>query len=116
MHSYFRAVATTLLLIRHGETDWNRERRGATDFLSEGRVPEDFGRQCRLLQLLVGADRRISSRANSVSKSTYYLLSALQGFGDYGQHSGAAVISVGTAAAAVLSCIELASCLESELS
>jgi hypothetical protein len=94
---------------------WNSERRGITDFLHEAKIPEDLGRQCRLLQLLVGAENRISPRASSVAKSTYYLLEAVQGFGDYGQHPHGAVISVGTAAAAVLSCIELAACLEREL-
>ena len=80
------------------------------------RVPEGLGPQCRLLQLLVGADHQTEKKSQYISKGTYALLSAIQGFGDLGQHTDGEEIDLSVAISAAISAIELASLLSKELS
>lgn len=79
------------------------------------RVPNIRGHQCRLLQLITGAAERIDPKANYVSKSTYVLLNSIHQFGNFGQHLDGVDIYEGTAIAAIMSCLELASCLNKDL-
>lgn len=71
------------------------------------------GQRLRLLDLMTGT-QRCDPCAKYVSKSTYVLANAVQGFGDFGQHQEGAPIDPGTAYAALLLCIELASALTRE--
>jgi len=79
------------------------------------RVPTSRGLQVHLLQLLTGAAERIERRSRYVSRNTYVLLNSLQTFGDFGQHLDNTSVPEGTAIAAIVSCLELAASLETDL-
>jgi hypothetical protein len=72
------------------------------------------GRRLRLLDLMTGSERS-QPVANYVTKSTYTLMNAVHGFGDFGQHLEGAVVDRGTAYSAFQLCIELAASLTREL-
>ncbi len=72
------------------------------------------GQRLRLLDLMTGT-QRCDPCAKYVSKSTYVLANAIQGFGDFGQHQEGADIDPGTAYSALHLCIELSAALKREL-
>ncbi len=79
----------------------------------KSRFPEG-GVRLRLLDLMTGT-QNTDRLARFVTKNTYVLANAVQGFRDYGVHPKAAEIDVGTAYAALHVCIELAAALTREL-
>ncbi|WP_316228262.1 hypothetical protein [Bradyrhizobium sp. SZCCHNR1039] len=89
---------------------------------NEERVPEEWktrfpegGQRLRLLDLMTGTQK--SDRlARFVTKNTYVLANALQGFRDFGVHPKSAEVDLGTSYAALHLCIELASLLAREVS
>lgn len=72
------------------------------------------GQRLRLLDLMTGT-QRCDRCAVYVTKSTYVLANAVQGFGDFGQHQEGAPIDPCTAYAALHLCVELAAALTREL-
>lgn len=93
-----------------------RERgvRGVEDF-ERLEIPGEIRRQARLLQLLVGAEQNVNRQARHVSRQTFQLVSAVVGFGNYGQHMEGEEVGLGTAVAAVIVALELAVRLSEEL-
>ncbi len=80
-----------------------------------GQVPADRGQQVALLQLITG-NEICPSVAKKITKSTYVLVSAVHGFGNFGQHRGPKdVVHAATALAAMNVCVELAATLSREL-
>lgn len=77
------------------------------------RFPEG-GQRLRLLDLMTGTQKtdRLSQR---VTKNTYVLANAVQGFRDFGVHPKATSIDPGAAYAALHLCIELAASVSREL-
>lgn len=95
--------------------DWNSNGEKGAESYWKGTFPSvKRGHQIRLLQLLTGTDKT-GPKAKYVSKNTYALANAAQGFGDFGQHIEATDVPVGVAVAAVTVCLELAACLAEEL-
>jgi hypothetical protein len=77
--------------------------------------PIDRGQQVALLQLVTGHDS-CPSVAKYVTRSAYFLVSAVHGFGNFGQHRGPNdVVHATTALAAMTVCVELAATLSREL-
>lgn len=79
----------------------------------KSRFPEG-GARLRLLDLMTGT-QKADRRARFVTKNTYVLANAVQGFRDYGIHPKASEIDIGTAFAALHVCVELAAALTREL-
>lgn len=92
---------------------WEKREKGGVDMFARS-FPTRRGHQIRLLQLMTGTQDSVA-KAAKVTKNTYALANALQGFGDYGQHLEGTKVPPGVAVAAVTLCIELAACLSSEL-
>lgn len=72
------------------------------------------GHRLRLLDLMTGTQRSDPCAAY-VTKSTYTLANAVQGFGDFGQHQEGVPIDACAAYSALHLCVELASSLAREL-
>ena len=72
------------------------------------------GQRLRLLDLMTGT-QKCDRCAKYVTKSTYVLANAVQGFGDFGQHQEGAPIDPGTAYSGLHLCIELAAAITREL-
>ncbi|WDG53910.1 hypothetical protein [Pseudomonas chlororaphis] len=72
------------------------------------------GQRLRLLDLMTG-NQRSDPYAKYITKSTYVLANAVQGFGDFGQHQEGASIDPCTAYSALHLCVELTSALAREL-
>ncbi|MFL9853853.1 ATP-binding protein [Pseudomonas chlororaphis] len=72
------------------------------------------GQRLRLLDLMTG-NQRSDACAKYVTKSTYVLANAVQGFGDFGQHQEGAPVDPCTAYSALHLCVELTSALAREL-
>ena len=72
------------------------------------------GQRLRLLDLMTGT-QRCGPCAKYVTKSTYVLANAVQGFGDFGQHQEDSPIDPGTAYSGLHLCIELAAAITREL-
>lgn len=87
---------------------YNGERR-ASDL--ESTFPQG-GKRLLLLDLMTGD----GGPAKRVTRSTYALLSAVHGLGNFGQHQEGTPINAGTAYAVMHLCVELAALLASELS
>jgi len=79
------------------------------------KFPTKRGHQIRLLQLMTGTQKS-APKSKKISKNTWALASAAQGFGDFGQHTEGLEVPLGVAVAAVNVCLELAACIDSELS
>jgi hypothetical protein len=80
----------------------------------QGQVPADRGQQVALLQLITG-NEICPSVAKNITKSSYVLVSAVHGFGNFGQHRGPKdVVHAATALAAMTVCVELAATLSRE--
>jgi hypothetical protein len=77
------------------------------------RFPEG-GQRLRLLDLMTGT-QKTDRVARFITKNTYVLANAVQGFRDFGVHPKGAEIDLGTAYAALHVCIELAAAITSEL-
>ena len=79
-----------------------------------GQFPASRGHQVGLLRFMTGTER---SRpvAKYVTRNTYSLLAAAQGFGDFGQHMDGMSVHPGVAFAAMSVCIETAGTLQREL-
>jgi hypothetical protein len=90
-----------------------REARGHDPF-QQLRIPGRLRPQCRLLQLLVGAERSIDSRVHHFSRQTYQLLDAVVAYGDYGHHTEGENVGIGTSVAAVMTSLELVARLAEE--
>ena len=54
-------------------------------------------------------------KAKTITRNTYALVNAAQGFADFGQHIDRTTVGIGVAFAAVSVCLELAAHLEREL-
>ena len=78
-------------------------------------VPTDPLNQIRLLGLLTGSSRNFDSKAKATSKDTYVLIDAIHNFRNRAQHPDGQAIHIGVAVAAIMTCLELLSCLEREL-
>lgn len=78
------------------------------------RAPSDQYQQLRMLQLLTGSANGFESKAKYVSKDTYVLLNAIQGFRNRSVHPEGQEIDLGVAVAAMMTCIELLACLARE--
>jgi hypothetical protein len=57
-----------------------------------GRISQDMGQQCRLLNFMTGERKAAPTR---IRRSTYLMLNALKGIGDFGQHQGAEEPGIG---------------------
>jgi hypothetical protein len=80
-----------------------------------GQVPTERGQQVALLRLVTGNDG-CHSVAKYITTSTYVLVQAVHGFGNFGQHRGPRdVVHAATALAAMAVCVELAATLSREL-
>jgi hypothetical protein len=80
-----------------------------------GQIPADRGQQVALLHLITG-NEICPSVAKHITKSTYVLVSAVHGFGNFGQHRGPRdIVHVATALTAMTVCVELAANLSREL-
>lgn len=77
------------------------------------RFPEG-GQRLRLLDLMTGT-QHTDRLSRYVTKNTYVLANAVQGYRDFGVHPKATGIDLGTAYAALHVCIELATALSREL-
>lgn len=80
----------------------------------KAQFPAGRGPQVGLLGLITGTERS-SPVARYVTRNSYSLLAAAHGFGNFGQHTGGAVVHPGTAVAAMMVCIEMAASLLREL-
>jgi hypothetical protein len=78
-------------------------------------VPTDPLDQIRLLSLLTGSYRNFEAKAKAVSKDTYILIDAIHNFRNRAQHHDGQSIHLGVAVAAIMSCLELLSCIDREL-
>ncbi len=78
-------------------------------------VPMDPLNQIRLLGLLTGSSRNFDAKAKATSKDTYVLIDAIHNFRNRAQHPDGQAIHLGVAVAAIMTCLELLSCLEREL-
>ena len=78
-------------------------------------VPTDPLGQIRLLGLLTGCHRNFDARAKATSKDAFVLIDAIHNFRNRAQHPDGQSIHVGVAVAAIMSCLELLSCLDREL-
>ena len=76
--------------------------------------PTDRGQQVALLQLITGHES-CPPVAKHVSRSTYSLIAAAHGFGNFGQHIDGNVVHAATGLAAMAVCVELAATLSREL-
>lgn len=87
------------------------QERGVDNWLT--RFPEG-GQRMRLLDLMTGTQNSDRS-AKYITKNTYVLANSVQGFRDFGQHPKDASITLETAFAAYMACIELAATVTMEL-
>ena len=84
----------------------------------QGRLPRPRGQQCSILRLATGTERTTRCTKH-ITKTTFLLLDHLQSVGNFGQHRADATeteVTIGFAAAVVLSAISLVECLTSDLS
>ncbi len=95
-------------------TEWQYNGEKGAENHWNNQFPSKRGHQIRLLQLMTGTQNSVP-KARRISKNTWALASAAQGFGDFGQHLEGAKIDVGVAVAAVTVCLELASSLHREI-
>lgn len=77
------------------------------------RFPEG-GQRLRLLDLMTGTPK-VDRLATYITKNTYVLANAVQGFRDFGVHPKATEVTLETAFSALHVCIELAATITDEL-
>ena len=83
----------------------------------EGKLPHGSGRQCAVLRLITGTDS-VRRQSRYVTKTTSLLVDHLQSVGNFGQHREnfpEMNVSIGFAAASVLSAISLVENLTADL-
>jgi hypothetical protein len=73
------------------------------------------GQRVRLLGLMTGASQKSAPFAKFVTKETHALISAVNTFGDFGQHQDGVLVDLGTSYSAIHLCIELAGSLSRDL-
>jgi hypothetical protein len=95
-------------------SDWENE--GSyfkKDKIGGGKFPTDNSMKLNLLQRIIGAYQTNNSpKAKYVKRPTYYHISNLNNFGNYGQHLNSEMPTAELAAAVVLCCLELAESLD----
>ncbi len=79
------------------------------------RVPNNRALQVGLLQLLTGGANNLDSRAKSVSKDTYAMISALHDLRNRNEHADGLPVSESVAMATIMTCLALLDCLAREL-
>ena len=79
------------------------------------RVPSNRALQVGLLQLLTGGANNLDSKARSVSKDTYAMISALHDLRNRKEHSDGHPVSESVAMATIMTCLALLECLGREL-
>jgi len=79
-------------------------------------IPGELRPQCRLLQLLTGAEQDIDRQARFITRQTYHLVNAVVSYGHYGQHTEGENVALGTAITAIITSLELAARLTEEQS
>ena len=83
----------------------------------QGKLPHGSGAQCHILRLITGTGS-IPRQSRYVTKTTFLLLNHLQSVGDFGQHRAdypEAKVTIGVAAAVVLTTISLVESLTADL-
>lgn len=78
----------------------------------EGRISDDIGQQCRLLNFMTGERKAAPTR---IRRSTYLMLNALKGIGDFGQHQGTEQPGIGFGISVGLMLIEVLEQLMADL-
>ena len=94
--------------------EWQHNGERGPESYWDSKFPTKRGHQIRLLQLITGTQNS-APKAKRISKNTWALASSAQGFGDFGQHVDGIEIPLGVAVSAISVCLELAACLEIEL-
>jgi hypothetical protein len=79
-----------------------------------GQFPTKRGHKIGLLHLLTGTENS-DPVAKYITRSTYVLVSAAQGFGDFGQHIDGNTVHAATGVAAMAVCVEMAATVVREL-
>jgi len=79
------------------------------------RIPSDRALQIGLLQLLTGGAPGLESKAKSVSKDTYEMISAIHGLRNRKEHPGGQPVSESVAVATIMTCLALLDRLANEL-
>ena len=79
------------------------------------RVPSDRALQIGLLQLLTGGVQGLESKARSVSKDTYEMISAIHGLRNRKEHADGQPVSESVAVATIMTCLALLDRLAAEL-
>jgi hypothetical protein len=93
---------------------WRQKGVSGVDRFERLNIPGELGMQCRLLQLLTGAQQEIDRHAKRASQQTYHLLNSVVGYGHYGQHTQGEDVALGTSVAAIITSLELAARLAEE--
>lgn len=96
-------------------TEWQHNGENGSENYWNDQFPAKRGHQIRLLQLMTGTQNS-KPKAKRISKSSWALASSAHSFGDFGQHIDGIDIPVGVAVSAVNVCLELAACIDRELS
>lgn len=99
--------------------EWRREwdRNDVTYPHDQGKLPRSRRQQCNVLRLATGTERT-TRRTKHVTKAAFLLLDHLQSAGNFGQHRNDypdTEVTIGFAAAVVLSAIALVECLTRDL-
>jgi hypothetical protein len=76
------------------------------------KIASDRWQQLSVLQLLTGSHMDFDSKARHTPKDAYVLLNAIHSYRNRVQHSDGEVTRLGTAVAALMTCVELLACLE----
>jgi hypothetical protein len=79
-----------------------------------GQFPTKRGHKIGLLHLLTGTESS-DPVAKYITRSTYVLVSAAQGFGDFGQHIDGNTVHAATGVAAMAVCVEMAATVAREI-
>jgi Sigma-54 interaction domain len=98
----------------HAYSYWRQKGVNGVERFESLSVPGELRSQCRVLQLLTGAEQQIDRHAKYISRRTYHLLNSIVGYGHYGQHTDGENVALGTALAAIITSLELAARLTEE--
>ena len=80
-----------------------------------GKIPHDSpSQECRILRLITGSERA-QRQSMYVTRTTNLLVNHLHSVGNFGQHLSGVQVTIGFAAAVVLSAISLVECLTRDL-
>ena len=81
----------------------------------QGKIPHDSpSQECRILRLITGSERA-QPQSTYVTRTTSLLVNHLHSVGNFGQHLSGVQVTIGFAAAVVLSAISLVECLTRDL-